>query len=98
MRRLWATGGLPQRRFGCSPRGTTKVTSAQWQEAFERALADSAYLRAQNEQLSAEVTRVERLEAIVVLLCREAMRGQGMLGKPFQDFIDHHWQVQQHDA
>lgn len=37
----------------------------QWQQAFERALADSAYLRAQNEQWRerAEVaeTEVERL-------------------------------------
>jgi hypothetical protein len=71
--------------------------SEQWQRAFERALADSAYLRAQNERLQGEATRVERLEAIVVLLCREAMRGQGMQGEPFQDFIDQ-WQARHGDT
>jgi hypothetical protein len=32
--------------------------------------------------------RIERLEAIVVLLCQEAAQGKGMLGDPFWTFID----------
>jgi hypothetical protein len=32
--------------------------------------------------------RIERLEAMMVLLCEQAMRGQGQMGKPFQQFID----------
>jgi len=41
--------------------------------------------------------RIERLEAIAVLLCEQATRGQGQSARPFQDFIDdwrreHRWQ------
>jgi hypothetical protein len=32
--------------------------------------------------------RIERLEAIAVLLCEQATRGQGQSARPFQDFID----------
>jgi hypothetical protein len=32
--------------------------------------------------------RIERLEAIVVLLCEEAAHGQGSMGKPFWAFVD----------
>jgi hypothetical protein len=32
--------------------------------------------------------RIERLEAIVVLLCQDAAHGNGMLGDPFWTFID----------
>lgn len=32
--------------------------------------------------------RIERLEAIVVLLCLDAAQGQGALGNPFWDFVD----------
>lgn len=35
--------------------------------------------------------RLERIEAMLVLLCQEAARGQGQMGKPFWDYIDE-WQ------
>lgn len=40
-------------------------------------------------QVTAELAaRIERLEAIVMLLCEQAMQGQGQMGKPFQQFVD----------
>jgi hypothetical protein len=43
----------------------------------------------ERDELRAELrARIERLEAIAVLLCEEAARGQGSLGKPFWQFID----------
>lgn len=54
-------------------------------------------LRAENTALKTEIaTRIERIEAMTVLLCQEAAQGQGMMGKPFQDFIDQ-WRAS-HDA
>lgn len=59
-----------------------REAEAEWVERFQ-------VLEAENNRLTVDlVGRIERLENIAVLLCQEASRGQGQMGKPFWEFID----------
>ena len=40
------------------------------------------------DRLAELQARVERMEAMMVLLCEHAAAGQGSMGKPFWNFID----------